>query len=223
MANLAISDESQGAKRQIYLEYAEEVFLGLVRDFETLNHPYAKLLFDNDSYPALYEESTFWLAQTFVRAQNDEAARNIFTKMLERYHAAKVTKGYYLSRVWYELGKIALRRKEYALALQSFKHAEDTAKGNQVLSTDQRLDLWIQQSMSYRGLNQFDNAILILSKVVNDDAISALRLKAMYLRAETYEQQGRPELARKQLESMVKKGGIWALKAQEKLGTDYGY
>ncbi len=222
LANLAISDESQGAKRQIYLEYAEEVFLALVKDFDTPTQ-YTKLLYDSESYPALYEESSFWLAQTFVRAQNDMAAESIFTKMLERYRQAKVTRGYYLSRIWYELGKIALRAKKYAPALQSFKQAEDAAKGNHVLSTDQRLDLWIQQSMSYRGLEQYDQAILILSKVVNDDAISSLRLKAMYLRAETYEQQGRPELARKQLESMVKKGGIWALKAQEKLGTDYGY
>jgi hypothetical protein len=43
----------------------------------------------------------------------------------------------------------------------------------------------------------------------------------MYLRAETYELQKRPELARKQLESMVKKGGLWAKKAQEKLHKEY--
>ena len=41
----------------------------------------------------------------------------------------------------------------------------------------------------------------------------------MYLRAEVYELQQRPELARKQLESLAKKGdqNPWVLKAQEKL------
>ena len=71
-------------------------------------------------------------------------------------------------------------------------------------------------------MHRYDDAIMVLSKVVNDDAVSSLRLKAMYLRAETYEQQGRAELARKQLESMVKKGGPWAEQAKIKLEKDYG-
>ena len=223
MANLAIADESQGAKRQIYIEYAQEVFTRLVNEFDSPQHLYTKLLFATESYPAIYEESSWWLAQTFIKAQNDAAAESVLAGMIEHYRLANVTRGYFLSRALYEQGKIAMRRKDYPLALQHLKQAEDAAKGNRVLSTDQRLDLWIQQSMCYSGLNQFDNAILILSKVINDDAISSLRLKAMYLRAETYKQQGRPELARKQLESMAKKGGIWAKKAQEKLEIEYGY
>ena len=49
------------------------------------------------------------------------------------------------------------------------------------------------------------------------------RIKAMYLRAETYELQNRPELALKQLESTARKGGEWAQKAQKKLEENYGY
>lgn len=222
LANLAIAEDSQGAKRQIYLEYAEEVFKNLVADFCTPDHPEASVLCQGNPYPSIYEESSFWLAQTYIKAQDDAAAEQVLSDMLNHYQQAKVTRGYYLSRVWYEQAKIAIRNKDFALALQFLKHAEDSSKGH-LLSTDQKLDLWIQQSLCYRGLDQFDNAILVLSRVVNDDAISALRLKAMYLRAETYELQGRPELARKQLESMAKKGGVWALKAQEKMEKEYGY
>ena len=68
-----------------------------------------------------------------------------------------------------------------------------------------------------------DKAILLLSKVVNDDTVSNLRIKAMYLRAEIYELQERFELARKQLEATSKKGGEWALKAKVKLEKEYGY
>jgi Tfp pilus assembly protein PilF len=115
-----------------------------------------------------------------------------------------------------------MREKEFEFALKALVNAEDASKGK-VLSSDQRLDLWIQQSYSYQGLNQLDQAILILSKVINDDTISSLRLKAMYLRAELYERQERPELARKQLEALTKKGGDWAQKAKDKLDKDYGY
>ncbi len=119
-------------------------------------------------------------------------------------------------------GIIAISRKEYAYALECLQQAEDASKGK-VLSTDQRLDLLIQQSQCFKEMNQPEKAILILSKVVNDDAVSSLRVKAMFLRAEIYEKQNRYELARKQLEATSKMGGEWALKAKEKMEKDYGY
>ena len=63
----------------------------------------------------------------------------------------------------------------------------------------------------------------LLSRVINDDVISPLRIKAMFLRADVYELQGRPELAIKQLEATSLKGGEWAQKAKEKLEQVYGY
>ena len=72
-------------------------------------------------------------------------------------------------------------------------------------------------------VGELDEAMILLSKVINDDTISSLRLKAMFIRAEIYEQQGRQELAIKQLEATSKKGGEWALKAKEKLVCDYGF
>lgn len=222
LANLAIADESQGAKRQIYLEYAEEVFKRLVDDYQNRDHPYVKLLIFSDSFPPTFEESYFWLSQTYVKQHKDEQADQVLSAMLDLYKKAKITRGYFLSRVWAERAQIALNNKEYTSALTYLHQAEDTSKGH-LLGSDQKLNLWIQQSACYCGLNQYDDAILILSKVVNDDAVSGLRLKAMYLRAEMYEHQERPELARKQLESLAKKGGEWALKAKEKLEKEYGY
>ncbi|MBA3815015.1 MAG: tetratricopeptide repeat protein [Parachlamydiaceae bacterium] len=220
MANLAIADESQGAKQLIYLEYAEEVFKNLLADFDLPDNAHVNRLLQSEAYPALYEESAFWLAQTYVKRQKDSEAESLLSQMLARYQHAKITRGYYLSRIKYELGKIASRQDKHLKALQLFKESEDA--GN-TLSTSEKLDLWIQQSHSYRDLQKFDDAILILSKVANDAAISPLRLKAMFLRADIYELQKRPELARKQLESLAKKGGDWALKAKEKLEKNYGY
>jgi tetratricopeptide (TPR) repeat protein len=222
LANLSIADESLGAKRQIYLTYAEEVLKQLKDDFETPEHPLTKYLSHSEPLPSLFEENLFWLAQCYLKMPDHQAGKEILNLMLEKYRASKVTRGYFLSRIWYEKGMLALTSNEYSLALQSFLNAEDAAKGK-VLSTDQKLDLWIQQSLCYQGLNQLNQAILILSKVVNDDAVSGLRLKAMYLRAENYERQGRLDLARKQLEAISKKGGEWALKSKNKLDRDYGY
>lgn len=216
LANLAIAEDAQGAKQQIYLEYAEEVFRQLLDDFKQ-----STTLFQDGS-PSIYEESAFGLVQTYLKEKKQPDAEALLSDLIQKCALAKVTRGYYLSRALYEQGKIALNKKDYNHALQLFKQAEDASKGN-LLSTDQKLDLWIQQSNCLQGLDQNDNALLILSKVINDDAISTLRLKAMYLRAEIYETQSRPELARKQLDSLARKGGTWALKAKEKLEKQYGY
>ena len=218
LANLAIADESQGAKRQIFLEYAQEVFGKIVQEFKDAQHPFASQLAAQQAYPHLLEESSYWLAQAYSRSKEYDKAERILSEMLENYRRAKITRGYYLSRVWYDLGIIAMERQDNKLALQYFAHAEDAAKGH-VLSTDQRIDLWIQQSMCHKALNDIEKAMLILSKAINDDAISSLRVKAMYLRAELYAQQGRHELARKQLEATSKKGGEWALKAKNRINN----
>lgn len=218
LSNLAIAEESQGAKRRIYLEYAEEVFKQVVDDFTNGDHLLSQKLLQGEPYHRLWEESEFWLAHTYIQRGNDADADKLLTQMIERYQQANITKGYFLARTWIEKGLIARRRDACKAALESFALAEDAAKGK-VLSTDQRLDLWIQQSLCYKDLKQYEQAMRLLSKVINDDAISGMRLKAMFLRADLYELQGRPELAIKQLEATAKKGGEWGKKAEALLKT----
>lgn len=95
--------------------------------------------------------------------------------------------------------------------------------GDSLLSTEEKLDLWIQESECCKAMNQTNKAMLILSKVINDNTISSLRVKAMYLRASIYAMQGRHDLARKQLAATATKGGEWANKAKLKLEEDYGF
>lgn len=222
LANLTIADEAQGAKRQIYLEYAEEVLKQIVSDCRDPNHPLKPHMTRIKSHGSLEDESTYWLSQACIKSNNDLVAEKILNEMIEKYRSAKITRGYFLSRSWYDKGMIAFRAQNPSVGLECLQHAEDAAKGN-VLSVEEKLDLWIQQSACYQEMKDLDNAILILSKVVNDDSISSLRVKAMYLRADAYERQGRRELARKQLEATAKKGGEWASKAKEKLDKQYGY
>lgn len=222
LANLAISDESQGAKRQIYLEYAEEVLRQLLNELKNESHPLYSYFLQLEPFGRIEEESAYWLGQVLIKEGKDAEAEQIYANVLEKYQSGKITRGYLLSRIWYEKGMIALRKRDDDTALKYFRIAEDAAKGR-VLSADQRLDLWIQQNYCYREKQDYDNALLLLSKVINDDSISALRIKAMYLRAEIYELQGRHELARRQLESASKQGGEWAIKAKERLVKEYGY
>ncbi len=222
VANMAIAIESKGTKRQIYLEYAADVLNQLVDDFENPQHPLTKTLVCGETFHPLSEEGHFALAQVHLKSYDDRKAENILNDMLDKYKQAKITRGYFLSRTWYELGRIAMRQKDETRALDCFAKAEDASKGK-VLSAEQKLDLWIQQSQCHRAQHRLDEAMLILSKVINEDAVSGQRLKAMFLRAEIYEEQGRDELAQKQLEALAKKGGEWGIKAKDKLEKNYGF
>lgn len=210
LCNLAIADESSGAKQQIYLEYGEQVLTQLIPQIE-----------QNSS--SIADEAAYALAQTYAKAKKEKLAEDLLDQMLEKYRSAKITRGFYLSRIWHQKGLLAMGRQQNREALKFFTNAEEAAKGR-VLNTEQRLDLWLLQSHCYRCLQDYDYALLSLSKVINDDSISGLRLKAMYQRAEIYELQERRELARRQLDALSKKGvGEWSIKAKTKLETDYGY
>lgn len=199
---LKMAHESQGAKKQLCLQYAEETLRRLLKEPLTT---------------ALKEESFFQLAKTLALAQQDRTAQAVLTQLISD---TEQPKSYFLSKAWFELGMIALRRADFEEALNDLIAAEQTAQG---LAADERLLLLIEQSHCYKMLNNLDQAMLTLSKVINDNAISGLRLKAMYLRSEIYEQQGRFELARKQLEATARKGGEWGVTARTKLEKDYGY
>jgi tetratricopeptide (TPR) repeat protein len=223
-ANLAIAQSSIGGKRQIYLEYAEGVFKQLIRDFITPGSlAMEKLVQPPSSYPKVWAEAEFKLAQTYQEKKCPKEAEMVLEDSLRHYQQAGVNYGYGLMQVWHEKGKLAQERGDHRVALQCFIEAEKAAHEQTGLSPQEKLDLWIQQSLCYKALNQLDNAMRLLSRVINADVISPLRIKAMFLRAEIYELQGRPELALKQLEATARKGGEWAQKAQEKLEKIYGY
>lgn len=221
-ANLAIAQTSIGGKRQIYLEYAEEVFKQLIQNFKKPHsHAMEKLVNPLSPYPKIWAKAELKLAQIYEEKKCLKEAETILNESLEHYRQAQVTQNYELMQVWYAKGKLAQQQMDYRKALEYFTEAEKATIENVGLSPNEKLDLWIQQSLCYKKLNQLDNSMRLLSKVINHDVISPLRIKAMFLRAEIYELQERPELAIKQLEAITRKGGEWAQKAQEKLEHMY--
>lgn len=222
LANLEIAEGSQGAKRRIYLEYAEDVFQQLLNELKDPQHPLRPYIAYQDTFQQLEKEASFWLAQAYLKAGQERLADEVLGKMLKEYQDAKITRGYILSRSWYEKARIAMCQGNYNQAIQELNTAEDAAKGN-ILSPDQKIDLWIQKSHCYLALGDSDRAILVLSTAINDSSLSSLRIQAMYHRAEIYERQGRRELARKQFEATSRKGGEWGLKAKKQLDEKYGY
>jgi TolA-binding protein len=222
-ANNAISEESQGAKRQIYWQYADSIYKQILEELSDSTNPLGRYLLKSEPFPQVHEESLYRLAKLYLNAGNNTIAEAQLNEILEKYREQGIQKSYYLSCVYYERGMLEMNRDRHEQAWQEFMHAEESSAAGKLLSSEEKLNLWIQQSLCYKSLGQIDKAMLMLSKVINDDAISGLRVKAMLLRADLYALQGRHELARKQLEATARKGGEWAHQAKKKLDSDYGF
>lgn len=202
------------------LPQAMELLEKTIGDFEIEDHPWASKLKNQTSYPPLYEESEFTLALCLLKAKEAKRAQEIFARMLSHYSNAGIKQGYYLARLWQEQGLLALEANDHETALRCFQIAQRC--GQNFLHTDQKLSLWISESECYKRQKSYDLAMRKLSAVVNEDVVSPLRMKAMLLRAELYELQGRYDLALRQLEGVAKKGGEWALIAEQQIKEKYG-
>ena len=185
-------------------------------DFEENNHPLTSLIENNK----LYDQSQYSLAKGYLQLGQKTKAEQLFLSMLKRFRERSEEVGLYLSLTWKEQGKLAMECFDLETALRCFTFADDA--GVYFLSDEQKLNLWLLKSECYKKQKDFSNSMRMLSKVINADVTSPLRIKAMYLRAELYELQDRPELVVRQLEAISKKGGQWAIVAREKLRIDYG-
>jgi tetratricopeptide (TPR) repeat protein len=216
LINYQVAEEANAAKRDIYLQYAIAIFEQLKKNLEFSEDVVQKesLLF------SLYEECAYWLALSYLHANCTEAAEKVMDDMLAVYQAKDVSSGYYLAKFYSEKANVHFFKENYEKALSLYTMSDEAAKGK-FLGTEEKLALWIRQSECCKALEQPESAMLVLSKVINDDSISHLRLKAMFMRASLYEALGRPGLARRQLEFVAKMGGGWAEQAKIKLEKDY--
>jgi tetratricopeptide (TPR) repeat protein len=222
LSNQAVAAESHSTKRAIYGAYAKALLLQINGELADQAHPFACYLTRGKSFSSLQQESLYALADCYLANKDLKAASQTIAMALSKFASAGTNVGYYLSLCHSLQASIAMQQGAFEGALMALKLAEE-ANQKGCLNVDQKLALWILQSKCYLALNQTDRAMLTLSKVINDNTISSLRVKAMYLRAKIYTTQGRHELARRQLSATAQKGGKWALKAKLKLEEEYGF
>lgn len=201
-------------------EESESILKAVLADFEQRGHPLTTRLKHTCAYPLLFEEAEFKLVQCYLKQGKERFAQKKLQEMLQHYESAGLREGSYLSQVWLEQGKLAFCCQDWDTALNCFEIALECIPGTIV--HEQHLNLWLHQSSCYREKKEYDVAMRLLSKVINAETASPLRLKAMFWRSEIYELEERPELAMRQLEAMTKKGGEWANQAKDKLKRQYG-
>jgi hypothetical protein len=164
----------------------------------------AKHLFKELSHP----KATYFLALCHLELKEESQARELFNSLKEKEDPWKF-------RAQLELAKLDLetdpqRALEYLEGLQ----------GVNIASHD-RLEMLLVKADILQKLGDEAQAMLCLSAAVNDPSISSLRIKAMLKRADIYKKQGRDELCKKQLASVIKLGGPFSKEATLKLESYY--
>ncbi len=200
-AYLAIAESAEGTKQQVYQKYAIDLLTHLLTDIKE---------------PNLIDESEYLLALAYEKSGEEVKAEALYEAIVHRFRAKKTTRSHYLALSLGRLGRLHQKQHQIESALSYFKGAADAGRGK-VLNSDQYLEIMIEQSHCYLLLGDDDSAMTTLSKVINEDAASSLRLKAMFLRSQIYRRQGREELALRQLEALSNQHGEWAAKAQQEL------
>ncbi len=221
-ANFQIAREAEGGKKSIYQLYTEELLCTLIAAFETdsLSTKQGGVCAPHSN---VWAEASLYLARLYQEQNFSEKACAALDHMLELFHKGAVAKSPFLMSACTLRGKLAYQLGFFEQALAFFDWAESASGTSASTNPSEKLELWILQSLCCKELARFDEAMRLLSKVINDETVSSLRVKAMLMRADLYEQTGRPKLAIKQLEAAYQKGGAFGKQAKEKLEKYYGY
>lgn len=174
-----------------------------------------------DMLHEMVQEAGFRRAKTLIALNQNENAQLQLEEVIELQHKLHLSPKEFLARTYTALGSLFAEQGSFTQADTCLTKAEAIqAKG---LNRELLLEIWIARSHVYKQQRQFAKAMTQLSRVINDDCVSSLRIQAMFLRAELYELQHRKDLAIKQLEATAKKGGEWGTLAAKKLGETYGF
>lgn len=179
------------------------------------------LYLNEKKYPSYLQEADYLIGKIYLKTNDLPKAKKSFADLTIKCHKLMIEQSRFLSLTWLELGKLALTEQDFNAALECLNVSEKV--GENLLRDREKLYLWIMQSDLHKQKKDYVIAMKLLSKTINANVASSLRLEAMYKRAEIYELQERHDLAIRQLEATVKKGGSWSKKAKDKLRKNYGF
>ncbi len=189
--------------------------LRIIQAFEDSTNAHMQQAKEAEPLPDVVAKSMYHLAAQHIEHQARAQAEPLLFSLLMTYKDLGIQHALYLSLAWQMQGKLALLDHEYERALQCFDIAEEA--GYEQLSDMQMLELWLWKGKSHFEAKELDQAMRISSKIINSGLDHPVCVEAMCLRGEIYLLQGRPELASRQWEAMIKKGGLAALRAEQKL------
>lgn len=210
---------SSEQKRGEFLKKAIALYRELCFEFDHSEHPLSALFKAKAKYPIILQKAHYGLARAYIQNFELDRGEGLFKEMLSKFSEGEISKGKAIFKVWKELGIIAMAKEEYGKALDYFTASLAASESRE--ENKECVHVELQMSLCFRALHEFDKSILVLSRIINEEKEPKLKGKAMYLRAEVYEKQGKGELAKKQLEAAAKHGGEWARMSQDRLIAEY--
>ena len=160
------------------------------------------------------------LGRAFLKLRQVEKGESALVELVSNFGSYSPNTSKSVFKAYQELIHLNLAKKNYSAVLSYVDSAEHLA--DQQNNLENKLSIRLQKSLCLREQGLFDEALMVLSEVINDPSMSALRVKAMLLRAEIFELKDQKQMAQKQLKAAAEKGGEWGKIARERLVAEYG-
>ena len=183
----------QGVKQSLHYRYAEEFLRTLIVADLSLKHEAQLMLIDLS-----LDQGDLQTAKQRISDVDIDSTPSI-----------------YLSELFYKKGLCAEMEGYLPEATDSIRCALSKGKGK--LSEDKELEMKMALADLNDRLDRDEEALSLFSEVINESLISHRRIEAMFKRAVLYEKIGKRDLARKQLQAIVDRGGEWAERAKTRL------
>ncbi len=212
LCHLAIAKESSGWKRALFLDYAREILVALIN--EHLNAMTTQEMQEQRDNLSL--EAHLLLADILLLEGESKQALELLEPIAQRLQLASQPKSQFIHQYHRQLGSVAFEMGEVIKAKEHLSLAE-AAMQNQSWADGSQLDLWLQQGVCCRILNEPEAAMRLFSAIINFPISSPELPQALYHRALLFWETGRPLLAKRQLERLANREGEWALLAKQQL------
>lgn len=189
---IEIADNSIGIKQHLYYVYALD-------SLDQLKLPESQLL----------------SVQVYIKDKDLKSALNLVEKIESEFKKNATTALF--AKLLIEKGRILAYQKKYQEAIEIL----NLQRFEESLFVDESLGAKITKSLCHKELKQYDQAMLVLADVINSEAISSLRIKAMFIRSLIYQDLGKEKLAKRQYDAVMEKGGTWATQEKNRWIKEY--
>lgn len=211
-AALELANHHNKADKLVYYHEAVNILVPLLDEYDKLSDDDKNCLYGTTDLPIIIQDSEITLAKAYMGLGEDAKALYLLSHLI-RYTTHHKIPNDLQQKVWDISGALALKNHDYGNALHCFCMA-DNAKPNPLASDFNTWQRWLYQSQCYIKLEQYDEALLLLSKLINESRPSEISVEAMFLRAEVYQATRQDTLAFRQFQEVSLLEGKWAQKAR---------
>lgn len=198
-------------------EFLNEALLVLekgIKRIDALSADERMAIYGHASLPVILQKYELELAHILLLNGQTKEAKQTLSHLLQTFNQNKLLDSYFYYETWFLLSKLSIQEAAFSDALQCLLLVEQGIQQKKIKTID-LARVKLMQSECYEKEKSYDQALLCLSKVINDPENRDYEAEAMYKRGQLYRLMGQEELAYHQFQEVAKTDTNWGNKAKK--------